>query len=1030
MSKHTLAVQILLPPLLVASSCVSKTDFVWSGDAAGDAQADRQGSDAAFDAADGGTGADVKDQLQLHDKPGQDLRASSDLEVLDQVTVPDLTKDVGDGLQGPDLPDGTALPDAADLTDGTLLPDEGKDLALPDQSQDAGPEATDGTVEAEACTPQCVEKQCGPDGCNGSCWQAEGPECDDGNPCTSDACNEGSCKNEVLPLAEILEDLEAGKCLCKEKTDCTALEDGDACNGILTCAPSPSDEGINVCQVEADSVKKADDGLWCNGEEGCDKATGELIPGTPPETDDGLGCTADECDEETDQVKHTPQDAVCDDQDPCTADLCDVATGCSNPPVESAPCDDNDLCTGKDLCDAKAQCQGVPLASLPAADGGCDDGNVCTEHACSPDTGGCITTFNSLPCEDADPCTVFDQCNGAGECVGTPKSSLPVGQDGCDDADPCTDDGCKGPLGACAWAFNSAPCEDGNPCTVQDTCSKGGCKPGPWNPCDDANVCTKDTCNPDLPAGCLHDPAAGGCDDLDLCTKDDTCAKGQCAGAPYDCSDGLDCTDDVCDGKGGCDNPLSAGHCLIDSACRDEGQVSPDNPCLSCQPETAANDWSSDDTLICGPLPEAASVACEGGLCTVVTCNAERGDCNGVPADGCETDTSASLSHCGQCGKPCGAGQVCSLGSCKNECDGGLTNCPPLGCVSLSSNPDHCGGCDKKCQFGHAKAICLNSGCQLDLCDPGWADGNGKSDDGCECPLTNGGVEACNGGDDDCDGMVDDVAPAALAADPVNCGKCGTACASADPAKLGSCSGSQCGLSPCSAGTWNLDGAPANGCEYACTATGAEACNGKDDDCDGKKDEGFDLFADVTNCGACGKTCFHATALKWKCDWGKCRVEQCAPGLADLNKDPADGCEAPEPPLGEGDLYVDDDNAGDPAPDGTQAHPFPTIQQALAIAKTGAYIHVAAGYYTGPIEIKTEGITVEGESMDQTFVSTSNDKEYVVNVMAPSVSVKRLDVSGSQNWGIRVSGSPKANIEDCRVHHINTSLDFHGTQFA
>lgn len=34
-----------------------------------------------------------------------------------------------------------------------------------------------------------------------------------------------------------------------------------------------------------------------------------------------------------------------------------------------------------------------------------------------------------------------------------------------------------------------------------------------------------------------------------------------------------------------------------------------------------------------------------------------------------------------------------------------------------------------------------------------------------------------------------------------------------------------------------------------------EICNAKDDDCDGKIDNGFDLIRDVKNCGGCGKEC-------------------------------------------------------------------------------------------------------------------------------------------------------------------------------
>ena len=47
----------------------------------------------------------------------------------------------------------------------------------------------------------------------------------------------------------------------------------------------------------------------------------------------------------------------------------------------------------------------------------CDDGNMCTDEACSPFTG-CTYTYNANPCDDGLPYTINDVCN-LGVCAGT-----------------------------------------------------------------------------------------------------------------------------------------------------------------------------------------------------------------------------------------------------------------------------------------------------------------------------------------------------------------------------------------------------------------------------------------------------------------------------------------------------------------------------------------------------------------------------------------------------------------------------------
>jgi photosystem II stability/assembly factor-like uncharacterized protein len=163
------------------------------------------------------------------------------------------------------------------------------------------------------------------------------------------------------------------------------------------------------------------------------------------------------------------------------------------------------------------------------------------------------------------------------------------------------------------------------------------------------------------------------------------------------------------------------------------------------------------------------------------------------------------------------------------------------------------------------------------------ADGDGHASQACggdDCDDQNpyvhpGAEELCNGLDEDCDGVADDGID--LDRDPKNCGECGFNCQPAQvcwdgrctlncPAGLtrcgqfcadtlvdlahcggcdqaceffqaeAACQEGSCRMGACLPGFVDLDpGEP--GCEYPCTPTGPEACNGLDDDCDGLVDE-------------------------------------------------------------------------------------------------------------------------------------------------------------------------------------------------
>jgi len=120
--------------------------------------------------------------------------------------------------------------------------------------------------------------------------------CDDGDACTSDACNAGACV--FTPLS---------------------CDDGNACNGTESCNPATGcvsgtplvcDDG-DACTSDACNAGacvftpfSCDDGNACNGTESCNPATG-CLSGTPLVCDDGDICTSDDCVPETGCI-HTP----------------------------------------------------------------------------------------------------------------------------------------------------------------------------------------------------------------------------------------------------------------------------------------------------------------------------------------------------------------------------------------------------------------------------------------------------------------------------------------------------------------------------------------------------------------------------------------------------------------------------------------------------------------------------------------------------------------------------------------------------
>ncbi len=246
----------------------------------------------------------------------------------------------------------------------------------------------------------------------------------------------------------------------------------------------------------------------------------------------------------------------------------------------------------------------------------------------------------------------------------------------------------------------------------------------------------------------------------------------------------------------------------------------------------------------CGAVcaPPGAFGECAAGKCTVGSCAEGFFDVDKQAANGCECKKSA---------------EICD--GVDNDCDGAADNG-----FDLKGDVNNCGGCNQKCaQVPNGTVSCVAGKC-TPKCNPGFSE---SSNCGYKCPTNPPVAETCNGVDDDCDGVIDDGAPGANVACETHCpgGKCVGECKAGKTVCTGTSKGLVC----------------VNGVGPA-----AEICDGKDNDCDGQTDEGYDLQNDPTNCGKCGVSC----AANDKCIAGKCQFT-CSPPYYDADKNPANGCE-------------------------------------------------------------------------------------------------------------------------------------------
>ena len=372
------------------------------------------------------------------------------------------------------------------------------------------------------CDPQCEGKECGPDGCSGTCGECgqeyecvddvcvsikicgngvvEPPEeCDDGNVLPGDSCDE-NCKLECqvpvdyqqVTLGELAENPEqhvglnvavSGKAVAGNP-DCTTIA-CDCCNQCHAAYMLLQEAGDEIELIAAGISPVECAGNECDYMNNCEPfahgapytvwGTFDVSSGAGVLLVDGF-C---ECEAHCDGKMCDPDGCggscgECDAGSDCVNGTCVPDAVCGNGIVEPGEeCDDGNLLPG-DGCDENCTLEAGPdPIELCGATGGwwswCGSG--CGQWVCGDPV--------EQPCPDV--CVELCEC---------PPEAPGWGENGCE---PCT---CQ------EWDQSLGYCPDF--CESCAVCGNGIVEPGEW--CDDGNVLPDDGCDENCEVECQAPP--------------------------------------------------------------------------------------------------------------------------------------------------------------------------------------------------------------------------------------------------------------------------------------------------------------------------------------------------------------------------------------------------------------------------------------------------------------------------------------------------------------------------------------------
>ena len=734
---------------LVLASCAAEAPAGTAGTDAGDPG----GKDTAGDVATDATGGDAQGECTPTDPPDEvcdgkdnDCNGQTDEATCDDgdaCTVDLCYGDKGCGYalapNGQPCEDGAACtlgdlckngqctPGTATCDDGNLCTDDTCDGAAGCKHLDNDRPCDDGN----ACTysDRCYK---------GSCLDGPPNECNDGNPCTDDAC-----------------DAATG---CKHVANTATCNDNNACTGGDWCSDMQCKPGAKVV---------CDDGDPCTNET-CDSLKGCKSVPIPDPCDPGNPCIANP----------SGPGCKCTADDKCASGFCiDTPEGQQCAGYCASSCKDGFKCAtasgpGGDVvnicvpkygkvcnpCSKNADCEGPGNGGarcVDHGDAGAFCGSACTVdgdcpagHACAIGKDVAGQTSKQCVVKDGGDCTcsqaakdlqLSSECYGVAgvACVGrrtclqsgltqctlssVPDLELCDAKDNdcdgqtdeatCDDGNACTADTCNG-SGGCSHSHgeNGQQCDADLSACTQDLCLNGKCTAGPVVVCDDGNVCTDDSCHKAL--GCQHVNNAAACSDGNPCTVD-KCVAGACTASPVVCDSQGQCWQGECSLQTGmckytyksygvpCDdgNPCTVGDSCGAGKCHPGAMCDDKDPCTTdscdklfeCTHKPAAAGPCNADDSVC-----TAGDACVNGECkpgAKVTCDDKNL---------CTTDTCSPLAGClhvAKIGQPCNDGKNCTA---NDTCKDGVCQGDPVDAMCDDKNPCTTDTCDKLAECIHA----------------------------------------------------------------------------------------------------------------------------------------------------------------------------------------------------------------------------------------------------------------------------------------------------------------------------------------